>query len=115
MKKLWFNSVVTTAIFCLLMSACKQRTATEMESAVDTTALRHDTSATQPDRTNVEPDSIPSSGGIEPGGGKNATPASPINGGLDENDGDSKRPGEQPKPGKLSQIDSVKASYPPKK
>ena len=106
MKKLWFSSVLA---LIFLSVACKQRTAAEMDQGTgDTTAMRVDTSFTQPDRTNVEPDSIPSAGEVDVRHEVGTA-------GDGDAGGESKAPGAKPKPGKMSRTDSIKASYPPKK
>ena len=102
MRKLWCSSFMIAA----LLIGCKQNTATEGENAnVDTTGMTADSLAVQPDRTNVEPDSVPIIADTIKGN-PDANPS---------NNGDSKAPGAKPKPGTMSQVDSIKASYPPKK
>jgi len=105
MRKLWFSSPIAAALFLslLLAVACKRHTAAETEQTADTSTMRVDTTLTQPDRTNVEPDSVPSAGSNQPQNVPNTT------------GGDVKTPGSKPKPGSMSKVDSIKASYPPKK
>lgn len=101
MRKLWCNSILIAVV--LFSIGCKQHTASETETG-DTSALSVDTTIATPDNTAVNADTVSINDTIK--GNSAANPA--IN-------GDSKVPGSKPKPGKMSQVDSIKASYPPKK
>ena len=102
MRKLWCSSILLAVVIFTI--GCKQHTASETEQTADTSTLRVDSTAAQPDRTDVNPDTVSVNDSIK--GNEAANPAT---------NGDSKVPGPKPKPGKLSHVDSIKASYPPKK
>jgi hypothetical protein len=100
MRKWLFSSLVIAAL-----AGCQQKSAEETaDSSIDSGALRVDSLATQPDRTNVEPDSLP-------------MPQDSV--ATNRSTGGAKKPGQSgpmPKPGTTTnKVDSIKASYPPKK
>lgn len=86
-----------------LATACQRHTADENGSDVDSMSATNDSLAPS-DRTYVDPDTV----------SKTADSLSQVNDTV-ANGGGAKRPGQMPKPGKPSKVDSIKNSYPSKR
>ncbi|HZG01758.1 MAG TPA: hypothetical protein VEY71_12185 [Chitinophagales bacterium] len=100
MRKLLFNSTVVAGL--LLAAACEPHRVSETGSDPDSLSATNDT-LTPADRTYVDIDTI----GLRADSGSNDSPAG--------NGGGAKIPGQAPKPGTTSKVDSIKNSYPKKK
>lgn len=100
MRKWLFSSLAVIS----LATACQRNTADEGSSDVDSMSATSDSIAPA-DRTYVDPDTV----------SLVADSISQTNDTTTTGSGDSKRPGQMPKPGKPSKVDSIKNSYPSKR
>ena len=100
MRKLLFNSTVVAGM--LLATACGSHRTSETGSDPDSLSATNDTLAPV-DRTYVEIDTV----ALRTDSLSNDT--------LAGTGGDAKIPGQAPKPGSTSKVDSIKNSYPKKK